>query len=114
MKLQLQEQIVVEGCSQKSQFAAMRIIKIYAYIHIMKARLNLTIDEQILNGVKAYAASKNTSISELVEDFFKSLRRPAKRKTIIDLVEDLPASKLNVHGDLKKKYYEAKSEKYGF
>ena len=92
----------------------MRIILFYAYIYTMKARLNLTIDEQILNGVKAYAASKNTSISELVEEFFRGLHRPAKRKTIIDLVEDLPAPKINVEGDLKKQYYESKSGKYGF
>lgn len=91
----------------------MRIIVIYAYIYFMKARLNLTIDEHLLNVVKAYAASKNTSVSELVEEFFKNLRRPAKRKTIIDLVEDLPTPKVDVSGDLKKQYYESKSGKYG-
>jgi hypothetical protein len=80
----------------------------------MKARLNLTIDEQTLNGVKAYAASKNTSISELVEEFFKGLHKPARRKTIIDLVEDLPAPKITIKGDLKKQYYESQSGKYGF
>lgn len=92
----------------------MCIIQFYAHSYTMKARLNLTIDEQILNGVKAYAASKNTSISELVEEFFKGLHRPAKRKTIIDLVENLPAPKINVEGDLKKQYYESQSGKYGF
>jgi hypothetical protein len=81
----------------------------------MKTRLNLTIDQGILNGVKAYAASKNTSVSELVEGYFKSIvQRPSKRKTIIDLVEELPTPKIDVSGDLKKKYYESQSEKHGF
>lgn len=80
----------------------------------MKTRLNLTIDQGILNGVKAYAASKNTSLSELVEEYFKSIHRPSKRKTIIDLVEELPAPKIDVSGDLKKRYYESQAGKYGF
>lgn len=80
----------------------------------MKTRLNLTIDESILNGVKAYAASRNTSVSELVEEYFKSIHRPSKRKTIIDLVDKLPAPKIDLSGDLKKQYYESQSGKYGF
>lgn len=80
----------------------------------MKTRLNLTIDNNILNSAKAYAASKNTSVSELVEEYFKSIRRPTKRKTILDLVHELPAPKIDVSGDLKKQYYEAQASKHGF
>lgn len=64
--------------------------------------------------MKAYAAGKNVSVSELVEEYFKSINRPAKRKTIIDLVEKLPTPKIDVSGDLKKQYYESQSGKYGF
>ncbi|WP_240768660.1 DUF6364 family protein [Olivibacter sp. XZL3] len=37
----------------------------------MKAKLNLTIDKQLLTEVKAYAAQKHSSVSELVEGYFK-------------------------------------------
>lgn len=45
----------------------------------MKTRLNLTIDQSLLESMKAYAANKNTSVSELVETCFKKIARPAKR-----------------------------------
>lgn len=54
--------------------------------------------------IKTYAANKHVSISELVENYFKSITRPAKRKSIIDLVEKLPAPIIDVTGDLKEKY----------
>jgi hypothetical protein len=38
-------------------------IKIRVYLFIMKTRLNLTIDDDLLGNVKTYAANKQTSIS---------------------------------------------------
>lgn len=92
----------------------MRINRIYAYIQYMKTRLNLTIDVSLMEGIKAYAIRKNTSVSELVEDFFKSIGRQTRRKNVLDLVKKLPEPTFKVGDDLKRAYYEIKAEKYGF
>lgn len=80
----------------------------------MKARLNLTIDEGLLEKVKRYAASRKSSVSELVESYFESFVQPPKAKRIADLVEELPKPDLRVDGDLKKQYLEKNAGKYGF
>ena len=80
----------------------------------MKARLNLTIDNSLLESGKAYAASKHTSLSELVEGFLKTLSRPAKRKNVVDLIEKLDSPNIDVDVDLKEQYYKDRSGKYGF
>lgn len=80
----------------------------------MKTRLNLTIDHSLLDSIKVYAARKNTSVSELVEEYFRTLNKPASKKNIIALVEQLPKPKIDVNSNLNKKYYEDHSGKYGF
>lgn len=92
----------------------MRILLKYAYIYSMKARLNLTIEEHMLERIKAYAASKGVSISELVEEYFAALTRPTRKKDIISLVDKLDAPSIDISGDLKKMYYENQAGKYGF
>ncbi|RZL40750.1 MAG: hypothetical protein EOO93_30815 [Pedobacter sp.] len=92
----------------------MRINKIYAYIWIMKSRVNLTIEEELLSSAKTYAQKQHTSVSELVENFFKTLNRPAKRKNLIDLVEKLDAPIFDVNTDLKDLYHQEQAKKYGF
>lgn len=72
----------------------------------MKSRLNLTIDESLLTVTKLYAEQNRTSISELVEDYFKMLTKPKKRKTIIDLVEELDRPDIDPKADLKELYYQ--------
>ncbi len=57
----------------------------------MKERLNLTIDGALLEAMKAYAASKEMSVSELVESYFRSVTKPVGRDNILDLVDRLPA-----------------------
>ncbi len=84
----------------------MRIDKFHAYICIMKSRLNLTIDDSLLKRTKLYAEKQRTSVSELVEDYFKSLQRPVKRKTFIDLVEKLNKPDIDPKADLKELYYQ--------
>jgi len=81
---------------------------------LMKTRLNLTIDDSLLDNIKAYASNKQTSISELVENYFKRITKPAKRKNIINLVEKLEKPKINSKTDLKELYYQDQSKKYGF
>lgn len=92
----------------------MRISQIYTYIYSMKARLNLTIEEHVLERVKAYATSKGVSISELVEEYFAAVTRPSRKKDIVSLVDQLEAPSIDATGDLKKMYYEDQAGKYGF
>lgn len=77
-------------------------------------RLNLTIDETLLSRIKSYSESKKVSISELVEQYFHSISKPAKHQNIIDMVEKLKPAKFNVNADLKKDFYEEQASKYGF
>lgn len=75
----------------------MRMIKFYAYICGVKERLNLTIDGALLEAMKAYAASKEMSVSELVESYFRSVTKPVERDNILDLVDRLgPAGEVKV------------------
>lgn len=57
----------------------------------MKERLNLTIDTELLAAMKRYAASKEMSVSELVESYFRGVTKPLNRRNILDLVDDLDA-----------------------
>jgi hypothetical protein len=78
----------------------------------MKARLNLTIEQTLLDQVKKFAAQKNTSVSELVEDYFKVLTKP-KKQSLVDLLRSLPKPDISDDRDLIEEYYEAKRKKYG-
>ena len=80
----------------------------------MKSRLNITIDSDLLLIIKSLANKNETSVSELVEDYFKMIAKPAKRKNIIGLVESLPAPKIDIKEDLKDFFYQTQSKKYGF
>jgi hypothetical protein len=92
----------------------MRIFYNNTYIGIMKTRLNITIDESLLAEIKAYASSKHISISELAENYFKNIKRPAKRKNIIQLVEKSEKPQIVTNTDLKELYYTDRAKKYGF
>ncbi|GLU51014.1 hypothetical protein Dfri01_04750 [Dyadobacter frigoris] len=93
----------------------MRIEIFNTYIYAMKTRLNLTIEDSLLLHVKEYAASKQISISQMVEDYFKNITQPSpKKESIIDMVEKLDSPSFNKDTDLKKKFYEEQGGKYGF
>ncbi len=53
------------------------------------------------------------SVSELVEDYFKTITKPTRRKTIIDLVEKLDPPAIDPQADLKELYYQDQAKKYG-
>jgi len=55
----------------------------------MKERLNLTVDGILLEAMKAYAASKEMSVSELVESYFRSVTRSVRGDSILDLLDGL-------------------------
>lgn len=82
----------------------------------MKAKINLSIDEKLVYKIKAYAEEKHTSVSELVEEYFKrTVEKSVKKKSnLIDLIESLPKPDIDSDTDLKKQYYEERASKYGF
>jgi len=83
----------------------------------MKAKINLSIDEKLVYKIKAYAEEKHTSVSELVEEYFRSkVDRPVKKNNLIELVKSLPKVDLPYGNDvdLTKQYYEEKASEYGF
>jgi hypothetical protein len=83
----------------------------------MKNRLNITVDNVLMEEAKLYAAKHKTSLSQLVEEYFKTLtrQRPARKANIIDFMKKMPKPKGKVpRGDLNKLYYEDNKKKYGF
>jgi hypothetical protein len=80
----------------------------------MKSRLNLTIDEKILDKVKYYAERHETSVSEIVETYFKLITEEKKEENIITIVDQLTKPDLPEGADLKKQYYQDQSQKHGF
>ncbi len=87
----------------------MRANSIYAYfcsvlaINTMKARLNLTIEQSLLEEVKLYANRKNTSVSELVEEYFKVITQ-TKKQSLVDLLRSLPKPDIDENFDWKEEY----------
>ena len=80
----------------------------------MKARLNITIDENVLRNVKYLAEEQNTSVSEIVETYFKSIVKPKKKKqSLTSLIESLPKAKLAKNFNWKEEYIKVKMKKNG-
>ena len=65
----------------------------------MKERLNLTIDGALLEAMKIYAASKEMSVSELVESYFRNVTKPVERRNILDMVDELEAPVVRKGGE---------------
>lgn len=80
----------------------------------MKARLNITIDKEILEQVKYYANQQNSSVSEMVESYFKEVIKPVKKENILSMVERLSPPDFNVNIELMEIYYKEKASKHGF
>ena len=97
----------------------MRINLINTYLYnvlnsdAMKARLNITIDEDVLRNVKYFAEAQNSSVSELVENYFKTIVKPKKKKTLSELIKELPKPNIPENFNWKEEYYIAKKKKYG-
>jgi hypothetical protein len=80
----------------------------------MKERLNLTIDGALLESMKMYAASRQMSVSELVETYFKTVTKPVQRRNVLDLVDKLGKPAISSKSDLKDLFYKEQGGKYGF
>ncbi|RKR81544.1 hypothetical protein BDD43_1691 [Mucilaginibacter gracilis] len=79
----------------------------------MKTRLNLTIEKELMHKVKAYAKDNNTSVSNLVEAYFKNILSK-KSPNMLELIKSLPKPDIDDNLDLKKAFYEENASKYGF
>lgn len=82
----------------------------------MKARVNLTIEQDLLTKIKEYASNEGKSISELVERYFKQAikNKQTKKSKIFEMVRNLPPIDLPEDFDFKKEYHEEKMKKHGF
>ncbi|MGV3599859.1 MAG: DUF6364 family protein [Dyadobacter fermentans] len=81
----------------------------------MKSRLNITIEDTLLAYIKNYAAARQISVSQIIEDHLKSLaEEPAQKRNILEIMDKMPApTGINADQDLVKAYHEARAEKYG-
>ncbi len=67
----------------------------------MKNRLNITVEEVLIQQAKRYAAKHQTSVSKLVGQYLKNFTSPAGSKNIIQPVEKLPKPNLSAKTNLK-------------
>lgn len=82
-------------------------------IYFMKARIQITVEKDLLKIIKDYAKKEGISVSKLVENHFKEI---TEKKSILDIMAELPKPKMNFPKDFdfKKAYYEENKKKYGF
>ncbi|MFT4094750.1 MAG: DUF6364 family protein [Niabella sp.] len=74
----------------------------------MKARLNITIEQRILNEIKKYSDRNNVSISKIVEEYFKKVTAKPKQNNLLERIRKLPKPLITPGIDLKKAYYDEK------
>ncbi len=81
----------------------------------MKKRINLTVEEEVLEKAKDYAEEHNTSVSEMVEVYLKKVTaKIPKSNNLMDTIRALKIKGNYKSRDLKKEYYEARGKKYGY
>lgn len=79
----------------------------------MTTKLNLTIEETIVSQMKKYARQKNVSVSELTENYYKSLleKGVSKKKSFAEKYAGIVKNKaLNNLDKVRDEYLK---EKYG-
>lgn len=86
----------------------------------MKKKLNITIEENLLEKIKQYAEERETSVSNLVQEHFQTLIKPRPTlpngMTLVEYMKSLPKSKVEFPEgmDWKAEYYRAKAKKWGY
>lgn len=80
----------------------------------MKSKLNITIDQEILEQMKRYAIQQKMSISEIVENYFRAISNPKPKNSLVEMIDKLPKPGIAANINLKEEYYKAKAKKYGF
>ena len=78
----------------------------------MNAKLTLSMDSSVIASMKGYAAENNSSISQIVESFFRNLlSSQSKSKEISPLVQELSGI-LPVEKNDKEDYIDYLESKY--
>jgi antitoxin component of RelBE/YafQ-DinJ toxin-antitoxin module len=81
----------------------------------VKARVNLTIEQDVVEKAKSYASKMGASVSELVEKYLREVTEPKEIKTdLFEIVKNLPSVDYPENSDFKKEYYEETKKKHGF
>ena len=82
----------------------------------MNTKLTLTIEQDVIQKAKEYAKNKNRSLSDLIENYLKSLTQEEpkeKKKTLSPIVQSLKGSfKMPANFDYKKELRKGLEEKY--
>ena len=81
----------------------------------MDTKLTLSLDKEVIEAAKAYARNKNTSLSNLVENYLVSVTTKSKATAddISPLVRSLSGVLKPDHkADLKKQYADYLAKKY--
>lgn len=82
----------------------------------MNTKLTLTIEQDVIQKAKEYAKNKNRSLSDLIENYLKSLTQEEpeeKKKTLSPIVKSLKGSfKMPANFDYKEELRKGLEEKY--
>ena len=83
---------------------------------LMKSRLNITIDESLVEQAKHYAEKNQTSLSSLIEDSLRKMvtRPQPKKQNVLDVLKTLPKPTGNTEIYSTEQYLEENKAKYGF
>lgn len=81
----------------------------------MKTRINLTIDPEVVRKGKRIAARQNKSLSQIIENFLKSIPDKDEEPLFMKMVRE---AKMKGPGpitnrEIREEYYESLREKYG-
>ncbi len=79
----------------------------------MNTKLTLKLDQQVIRKAKNYAAQKDQSLSDLVENYFRSLSLPVDSERLGSVVKELSGViKLGPQEDLADEYASYLLKKY--
>ncbi|MDG2194629.1 MAG: DUF6364 family protein [Polaribacter sp.] len=82
----------------------------------MNTKLTLTIEQEIIKRAKKYAKIKNRSLSDIIENYLKTLTKEKKApesNTLSPIIRSLQGSfKMPVHMDYKKELEDRLEKKY--
>ena len=79
----------------------------------MKTRINITIEESLLQKAKYYSSKRRVSLSKIISDYLESvIDEKSDEDNLLLLVDSLEKPYFDANRDLKKEYYEAKSNEY--
>ncbi len=91
-----------------------RLISFCSQLFSMKRRLTITVDTNVLDKARIFAAQHQTSLSELNTLYLERVTGEPFSDNVITLVKSSEKPKMDVDKDLKSAYYEQQKEKYGF